>query len=307
MEVIIIAGYTLTQQSVTGINGESVTCGHLTCTEKSTLRLNDVLRESGDYYFQMKIKSKAAATVQLYIGTSIFNFSTTTSFIHFTQLCSNINTAPHKYIEIVFPIGEYWFYNMQLESGNIMTAWAFCMDDLKDELGAHTSWIEQTNQKIQMFVQRNELNQTKTEMQLTADGMITEALKSYVTSDDFGNYKIEQKTQLEQLSDKFTIYITKDIYNGLDKTVSDIKSKQDNYFQFSENGLTIGKKSNPYQVVISNEEYQMLSNGNKLMYIKYGELMIPDAVITRKLRLLGYSFELDELGNMNCQYVGSGG
>ena len=147
--MILIAGYTLTQQSITGINGEAVTCGHLTCTEKSTLRLNDVLRESGDYYFQMKIKSKSASTVQLCIGTSVFNFSVTTSFIHFTQLCSNVNTAPHKYIELVFPSGEYWFYNLQLESGNIMTAWAFCMDDLKDELGTHSSWIEQTDQKLQ--------------------------------------------------------------------------------------------------------------------------------------------------------------
>lgn len=301
---MIIISYTLTQQAVTGINGESVTCGHLTCDEKSTLRLNDVLRESGDYYFQMKIKSKVVATVQLYIGTSTFNFSTTTSFIHFTQLCNNINSASHKYIELVFPSGEYWFYNLQLESGNIMTAWAFCMDDLKDELGAHSSWMEQTNQKIEMFVQRNELDQAKTDMQLTADGMITEALKSYVTSDDFGDYKTEQSTKLEQLNDRFTIYVTKDTYDGLDKTVSDIKSKQDNYFQFDSNGLTIGKKNNPYQVVISNEEYQMLSNGNKLMYIKYGELMIPDAVITHKLRLLDYSFETDSLGNMNCQYVG---
>ena len=103
------------------------------------------------------------------------------------------------------------------------------------------------------------------------------------------------------------MYVTKTDYDGLNKTVGDIKSKQDNYFQFDDNGLTIGKKNNPYQVVISNEEYQMLSNGNKLMYIKYGELMIPDAVITHKLRLLGYSFELDDPGNLNCQYVGSGG
>ena len=255
----------------------------------------------------MKIKSKSASTVQLCIGTSVFNFSVTTSFIHFTQLCSNVNTAPHKYIELVFPSGEYWFYNLQLESGNIMTAWAFCMDDLKDELGTHSSWIEQTDQKIQMFVQRNELNQAKTEMQITADGMITEALKSYVSSDDFGNYKTEQSTMLEQTNDRFTMYVTKTDYDGLNKTVGDIKSKQDNYFQFDDNGLTIGKKNNPYQVVISNEEYQMLSNGNKLMYIKYGELMIPDAVITHKLRLLGYSFELDDPGNLNCQYVGSGG
>ena len=65
----MITIYTLIQESVTGLNGEKVTCGHLSCNEKSTLRLNDVLRNSGDYTFQMKIKAKAASTVQLSIGT----------------------------------------------------------------------------------------------------------------------------------------------------------------------------------------------------------------------------------------------
>ena len=305
--MILIAGYTLVQQKVAGLNGESVTCGHLTCTEKSTLRLNDVLRATGDYMFQMKMKAKGAATVQLCIGTSTFNFSITTAFKQFSQLCSNINTSTHKYIELVFPTGEYWFYNMQLESGNIMTAWAFCMDDLKDELGSHSSWMEQTDQKIQMFVQRNELNQAKTEMKITADGMITDALKSYVTSDDFGNYKTEQQTRFEQTNNKFAMYVTQTDYDELDKTVSDIKSKQDNYFQFDANGLTIGKKNNPYQVVISNEKYQMLSGGKPLMSIEYGELTIPNVIIKDQLRLLGYSFTLDNNGNLNCQYVGTTG
>ena len=167
--------------------------------------------------------------------------------------------------------------------------------------------MEQTDQKIQMFVQRNELNQAKTEMKITADGMITDALKSYVTSDDFGNYKTEQQTRFEQTNNKFAMYVTQTDYDGLDKTVSDIKSKQDNYFQFDANGLTIGKKNNPYQVVISNEKYQMLSGGKPLMSIEYGELTIPNVIIKDQLRLLGYSFTLDNNGNLNCQYVGTTG
>ena len=39
----------------------------------------------------------------------------------------------------------------------------------------------------------------------------------------------------------------------------------------------------------------------------YGELNIPDVIITHQLRMLGYSFTLDSAGNMNCQFVGTGG
>lgn len=143
----MITIYTLIQESVTGLNGEKVTCGHLSCNEKSTLRLNDVLRNSGDYTFQMKIKAKAASTVQLSIGTLTENFSVTTSFQQFNRVCKNINTATHKYIEITFPSGDYWFYNMQLEMGNLPTAWSLCLDDLNDAIGAQSTWIEQTTQK----------------------------------------------------------------------------------------------------------------------------------------------------------------
>lgn len=303
----MITIYTLIQESVTGLNGEKVTCGHLSCNEKSTLRLNDVLRSSGDYTFQMKIKAKAASTVQLSIGTLTENFSVTTSFQQFNRVCKNINTATHKYIEITFPSGDYWFYNMQLEMGNLPTAWSLCLDDLNDAIGAQSTWIEQTTQKISLFAQKNDVNEAKAEMRVEADGMISEALKSYVTSDDFGDYKTETKTRFEQTDNQFGFYVQKDTYDGLNSTVNNLKSNQENYFQFDANGLRIGKKNNPYQVVIDNEKYQMLGNGQPLMYIQYGELNIPDVIITHQLRMLGYSFTLDSAGNMNCQFVGTGG
>ena len=104
-------------------------------------------------------------------------------------------------------------------------------------------------------------------MRVEADGMISEALKSYVTSDDFGDYKTETKTRFEQTDNQFGFYVQKDTYDGLNSTVNNLKSNQENYFQFDANGLRIGKKN----------------------------------------RMLGYSFTLDSAGNMNCQFVGTGG
>mgnify|MGYP000093262165 CR=1 FL=1 len=50
---------------------------------------------------------------------------------------------------------------------------------------------------------KNDVNEAKAEMRVEADGMISEALKSYVTSDDFGDYKTETKTRFEQTDNQF--------------------------------------------------------------------------------------------------------
>ena len=120
----MITIYTLIQESVTGLNGEKVTCGHLSCNEKSTLRLNDVLRNSGDYTFQMKIKAKAASTVQLSIGALTENFSVTTSFQQFNRVCKNINTATHKYIEITFSSGDSTICSLKWETSQLLGLYA---------------------------------------------------------------------------------------------------------------------------------------------------------------------------------------
>lgn len=282
----------------------TVECGHLSCDEQSILRLDNVLSQSGDYVFQIKAKAKKENTIiQLYIGDSVSDINLTTEFQYTVITYENLNVN-NKYIEIGFPIGDYWFYNLQLETGNKPTAWSLCLDDLIDTINLHTTWIEQTDQQLGLYARRNDIDIAKAEMKITADGMISEALKSYTSTDNFNNYKTETSTKFEQTDDKFGLYVTKEIYNGLDKTVENLKEKQEKYFQFDTKGLTIGEKNNPYQVVISNETYQMLSNGNPLMSIEYGELTIPNVIIKEQLRLLGYTFNLDSKNNLNCQYAG---
>ena len=297
--------YTLEKESVTGLNGEQTECGHLSCDEYSILRLEDVFGQSGDYIFQMKAKAKVDSVIELVVENENTPISLSTNFQHISLSYENLKVSD-KYIEIGFPSGDYWFYNLQLEEGNQETAWSLCLDDLSDAIDLNATWIEQTTQQIGLFAKRSDIDDAKADMKLTADGMITEALKSYVPADKFDDYKIETSTKFEQTDNQFGFYVTKEVYNQLDQSVTGIKETQDNYFQFNKDGLTIGKKDNPYQVVISNAKYQMLCNNNPVMYIEYGELMIPDAVISHKLRLNGYSFELDNIGNMNCQYVGIG-
>ena len=55
--------YKMEQLTTYDDNLDEIQCGHLTCDETSTLRLNDVLKESGKYIFQTKMKSKSSSAV----------------------------------------------------------------------------------------------------------------------------------------------------------------------------------------------------------------------------------------------------
>ena len=201
--------YTLEKESVTGLNGEQTECGHLSCDEYSILRLEDVFGQSGDYTFQMKAKAKVNSVIELVVGNENTPISLSTNFQHISLSYENLKVSD-KYIEIGFPSGDYWFYNLQLEEGNQETAWSLCLDDLSDAIDLNATWIGQTTQQIGLFAKRSDIDDAKADMKLTADGMITEALKSYVPADKFDDYKIETSTKFEQTDNQFGFYVTKE-------------------------------------------------------------------------------------------------
>lgn len=76
------------------------------------------------------------------------------------------------------------------------------------------------------------------------------------------------------------------------------------YFTFDINGLTIGQVDNPYKVIIDNDRYSMTVNGVEVMWIANGEVHTPEITIEKKIKALGYLIDLDDNGNVNCEYIG---
>lgn len=100
--------------------------------------------------------------------------------------------------------------------------------------------------------------------------------------------------------------------SALDSTITginaDLQAKYNNiakYFTFDVNGLTIGAVNNTNKVVIDNDEISILVNGIVVQrFDSEGRALIPELKITRRLEKMGYLEELDELGNLNCTYIG---
>ena len=147
--------YQLTKITTSGMCGENIECGHLVCNEKSTLRLNDLLKDSSDYIFQIKIKSTASNNINVLVCGQEQNITSTTTWQHQVLKYNNVSNTP-KYIEITFSSGEYWFYNAKLETGTIPTDWSPGSQDLTDQILAVESKITQRVDQIELRVSGTE-------------------------------------------------------------------------------------------------------------------------------------------------------
>ena len=141
--------------SVSGLFGETITCGHVTCTETATLRLNNTIKIADDYVYQIVIKSATTSNIVLKIGTQSFNLASTTSWQRLIQkfTIENNNT---NYIDLIFSPGEYWFYNAKLETGIIATAWTPAPEDFDIKLYSLQSEFNQRADSIEMSVSKKQ-------------------------------------------------------------------------------------------------------------------------------------------------------
>lgn len=141
--------------SVSGLLGETTTCGHVTCTETATLRLNNTIKIADDYVYQIVIRSAATSNIVLKIGTQSFNLASTTSWQRLIQkfTIENNNT---NYIDLIFSPGEYWFYNAKLETGIIATAWTPAPEDFDIKLYSLQSEFNQRADSIEMSVSKKQ-------------------------------------------------------------------------------------------------------------------------------------------------------
>ena len=141
--------------SVSGLLGETITCGHVTCTETATLRLNNTIKIADDYVYQIVIRSAATSNIVLKIGTQSFNLASTTSWQRLIQkfTIENNNT---NYIDLIFSSGEYWFYNAKLETGIIATAWTPAPEDFDIKLYSLQSEFNQRADSIEMSVSKKQ-------------------------------------------------------------------------------------------------------------------------------------------------------
>lgn len=168
----------------------------------------------------------------------------------------------------------------------------------------------QTSKALELRATKEELTNYSTNDNVTTqiNESLSNTLEDYVQVDTFDDVIEQKNTEIAILTENTQSLTQQAAQLTIDKEhLQEQINTITKYFTFDINGLTIGESDSPYKVVIDNDEYKMMYNDSKIMWIANGEIHTPEITVKRKFTLFGYRIELDSDGNVNWDYVGDEG
>lgn len=257
-EVVIVNPYGITDQA-----------GKITITSATSLRLKNCILRTGSYIFQMWIRSEneilPGNPVQININEDISSYDVTTDWSQLV-IQGRIDAIYQDFIDISFPVGNFYVYAAQFEFGDKPSDW-------KPSVRENESMIKQTAQMISLMVESDD---GKSEIILT-DNMIQAITKQFVIKSPDGTRTVisggKVSTDLVQSNDyEYTdgIYSNKGTMFGLDDT-GFIRSKN---FAVTEDGNAYLKGNVTASSGYIGDEIRGFQIGNKA--ISNGKTMLLD-------------------------------
>lgn len=279
---------TLNVTTIESPRGYMEECAHFVIDDVTMpFALNDIMSIGEEYTFSAWIKSDGENEIQVFNNSYPVNLE--------WEKCVFNSKAEEKDLKIYFlNPGTYYIYRSQLEIGNIESDWRPSPLDFDEKLDeSYEELFEEITNKDTTILQ-------------TVDEILLSALKSYVETTTFTEFKTTTETRLSVFSDQVNIKISETI-DELERTETSLQEKYNvitKYFTFEKDGFVIGKIDNPYKVIIDNDRYSMLANDVEVMWISNGEVHAKVITIENTFKNQGYIEEMDELGRLNCRWVG---
>lgn len=291
-----------TKHIATELTDESITVTRLTNGVYYGIYYNLDVNSDTEYTFSFEVLSVTGKChYSILIANNTFNdFIVSQILVEGTGRKSVTFTVPSNvaqvklYISLPTVSSSVTLCNAKLELGNVATDWSPAPEDVDHAIASGD----------------NEIREAITEQNLSVisdcESMIVSALESYVETSNYEEFRSEVSSQLEILASELNLRFaetTEQIKNVNGEIQSQLNTIT-KYFTFNINGLTIGQVNSPYKVIINNDRYSMLVNGVEVMWISNGEVHTPELSITDKFRLLGLILEIDDSGNINCEWIG---
>lgn len=154
---------------------------------------------------------------------------------------------------------------------------------------------------------REEIADQNVETTAACEQIMQSALEDYTKTDDFESFADQMETRMKTAASDVDMAIAAQAkqLKAVNDELQDKFNTITKYLAFDVNGLTIGQIDNPYKVIIDNDRYSMTVNGVEVLWFDgNGKGHIPELTITKTLNLFGYLLDMDESGNVNCEYVG---
>ena len=149
-----------------------------------------------------------------------------------------------------------------------------------------------------------------------ANEITSKVSETYVSNSAFANYQTTVESQFTQTKDYFSwtlgqsIKDTKNDFKGqidgvsgavnnLNETTKEIKS----YMEFNGDALTLGKSDSKFKTQITNQEWAILKDTEKVTYINDKTMYITDGQFTKSLSVGAFGFVPRENGSLDFKKI----
>ena len=122
--------------------------------------------------------------------------------------------------------------------------------------------------------------------------------------DELTRYKSEVSSQFQQQADSFTLELgtVNDKINEARDIAESNSTKE--YLRFSQGtGVEIGATNSPFKVNITNQEFNIQQNGNKVAYVNDKKLYITEAEILSRLYMGNFGFVVNQDNSLSLRKV----
>lgn len=149
-----------------------------------------------------------------------------------------------------------------------------------------------------------------------ANEITSKVSETYVSNSALEHYQKDVESRFTQTKDDFTWTIGQNIksakteigsqINGLNGQIDGLKEttdKVESYMSFDKDGLTLGKSDSKFKTQITNEEFSIQNNGEKVTYIDSKTMYITDGQFTESLKVGNFGFVPRANGSLDFKKI----
>ena len=149
-----------------------------------------------------------------------------------------------------------------------------------------------------------------------ANEITSKVSETYVSNSAFEHYQKDVTSQFTQTKDDFTWTIGQNIksakteiggqingINGTLKGLTDTTDEIKSYMSFDKDALTLGKSGNKFKTQITNQEWAILKDSEKVTYINDKTMYITDGQFTESLKVGNFGFVPRTNGSLDFKKI----
>lgn len=161
-----------------------------------------------------------------------------------------------------------------------------------------------------------ESTKRQSDIETKANEITSKVSETYVSNSAFEHYQKDVTSQFTQTKDDFTWTIGQNIksakteiggqingINGTLKGLTDTTDEIKSYMSFDKDALTLGKSGNKFKTQITNQEWAILKDSEKVTYINDKTMYITDGQFTESLKVGNFGFVPRANGSLDFKKI----